>query len=110
MNFFKFFIFIFISFLSSLCYSDLIIEVTDFIQDPIKIAIVPFDNSGKRLKYNISGIVSSDLNRSGQFEILNTEDMFSLPNNEDEVYFRDWRALGVDYLLIGSQKFILMKG
>ena len=102
LNFFKFSILILMLFLSSLCHSNLIIEVTSFVKNPIKIAVVPFENSGKNLKYDIAAIVSSDLSRSGQFEILKTEDMFSLPNREEEVYFRDWRALGVDYLLIGN--------
>ena len=102
LNFYKIYVFSFAILFGQFAYSDLVIEVTDFVKDPIKIAIVPFDNTGKKLKYDISAIVASDLNRSGQFSILNTNDMFSLPNKLEEVYFRDWRALGVDYLLIGS--------
>ena len=63
LNFYKIYVFSFAIFFRQFAYSDLVIEVTDFVKDPIKIAIVPFDNTGKKLKYDISAIVASNLNR-----------------------------------------------
>ena len=67
-----------------------------------KIAIVPF-SQGPELAHlqPISDIVSFDLARSGQFAPADDENMLSYPRTKAEVFFRDWRILGVEYLVIG---------
>jgi TolB protein len=45
--------------------------------------------------------VEFDLARSGQFAPLERDNMLSLPNRREDVFFRDWRILGVEYLVIG---------
>lgn len=88
--------------LTSLARAELTIEITRGSDKPVSIAIVPFGwDKGVALQDDIAGIVSSDLHRSGQFEPFKREDMLSQPKNDAEVYYRDWRALGVDYLVIG---------
>ncbi|MEJ2090190.1 MAG: Tol-Pal system beta propeller repeat protein TolB, partial [Gammaproteobacteria bacterium] len=66
------------------------------------IAIVPFSQgpefSGQQ---EFSEIVEFDLARSGQFAPLERDNMLSLPNRREDVFFRDWRILGVEYLVIG---------
>lgn len=89
---------------SGLSTADLVIEVTDWVKDPTKIAIVPFQNSGRAIKQDMAAVVAADLTRSGQFSVLERDAMLSSPSHADEVHFRDWRALGVDYLLIGRSK------
>ena len=81
--------------------ANLVIEVTESVDEPTKIAIVPFQHSGQKLDQDLTAIVSADLTRSGLFEVLPREDMYSFPSAEGEVFYRDWRALGVEYLLIG---------
>ena len=71
--------------------------------NPIRIAVVPFsDIANTSERERISDIVSRDLVRSGQFSPLPVADMLSLPRSQDEVFFRDWRISGVDYLVIGG--------
>ena len=71
-----------------------------------KIAVVPFARPQElERKDNISNIVSFDLARSGQFSPLEIENMLSIPHLPKEVSFRDWRILGMDYLLIGRAAF-----
>lgn len=86
---------------SQLSTADLVIEVTDWVKDPTKIAIVPFRHKGAAIHQDMAAVVAADLTRSGQFEALPRDAMYSSPSAADEVHFRDWRALGVDYLLIG---------
>ncbi len=67
-----------------------------------KIAVVPFlqgaDLNGAP---PLADIISADLARSGQFAPLEQGNMLSYPTDRKQVFFRDWRILGVEYLLIG---------
>ena len=67
--------------------------------NPIPIAVVPFASSNSM--DDISGVISFDLIRSGQFSPIEKENMLSYPSQPEDVYFRDWRILGMEYLLIG---------
>jgi TolB protein len=68
-----------------------------------KIAIVPFAQGPELAQLQpISDIVSFDLARSGQFAPADDENMLSYPRSKAEVFFRDWRILGVEYLVIGK--------
>lgn len=91
--------------LSSVLYADVVIDITQGVDRPKSIAIVPFAWRGKgNLPYDVAHIVESDLQRTGQLVAVPRDDMLSMPHKTDEVFFRDWRALGVDYLLIGELK------
>lgn len=67
-----------------------------------KIAVVPF-LQGRDLNGAppLADIISADLARSGQFAPLEQGNMLSYPTERKQVFFRDWRILGVEYLLIG---------
>ncbi|MAV75133.1 MAG: Tol-Pal system beta propeller repeat protein TolB [Cellvibrionales bacterium] len=101
---FRFYFCLVVIFFSGLSSADLVIEVTDWVKDPTKIAIVPFQNKGRAVQQDIAAVIAADLTRSGQFSVLDRDDMLSSPSHADEVHFRDWRALGVDYLLIGRSE------
>ena len=101
---FRFYFCLVVIFFSGLSSADLVIEVTDWVKDPTKIAIVPFHNKGRAVQQDIAAVIAADLTRSGQFSVLDRDDMLSSPSHADEVHFRDWRALGVDYLLIGRSE------
>ena len=81
---------------SQLSTADLVIEVTDWVKDPTKIAIIPFSHEGVAIKQDMAAVVAADLTRSGQFDALPRDAMYSSPSAADEVHYRDWRALGVD--------------
>ncbi|MCK5889360.1 MAG: Tol-Pal system beta propeller repeat protein TolB, partial [Methylococcales bacterium] len=44
----------------------------------------------------------SDLSRSGLFKALSHGDMLTTPTQQDQISFRNWQALGQEYLIIGS--------
>ena len=60
--------------------------------NPIPIAVVPFASSNSA--GDISGVISFDLIRSGQFSPIEKENMLSYPSQPEDVYFRDWRVDG----------------
>ncbi len=86
--------------LSAQVFAELTIEITQGVNDPTPIAVVPF--GGDNTPDNLANIVSADLQRSGLFRPIPRADMLSLPSNEKDIYFRDWRILGANYILIGD--------
>lgn len=97
------FIFLTVAGLTSPCtYAQLQIEITRGVDNPTPIAVVPFGWSGAGPSpEDIARIVDSDLARSGQFFPLSRRDMLSYPTRGSDLYFRDWRAINSDYVLIG---------
>lgn len=66
------------------------------------IAVVPFSQGPEFDGLQpLSEIVEFDLARSGQFAPTVPENMLSYPTRRADVFFRDWRVLGVEYLVIG---------
>ena len=89
--------------IQSTTFADLEIRVTRGYDAPTKIAIVPFLWEGKAtLPERVENIIASDLDRTGRFEALPPARMLSQPYDESGVFFRDWRLLGQEYLLIGQ--------
>lgn len=83
--------------------AELVIEITQGNQRAIPVAVVPFKWKGmEALPENVAQIVANDLGRSGYFNSLPTSQMLSLPNPEDEIFYRDWELLKQDYLVIGA--------
>jgi len=82
--------------------AQLVIEITQGVDDPTAIAVVPFAWNGVgNAPEDIAAVVDGDLTRSGQFAPVNRNDMLGLPTTEKEVFYRDWRAIASEYLLIG---------
>ncbi|MCV6626273.1 MAG: Tol-Pal system beta propeller repeat protein TolB, partial [Cellvibrionaceae bacterium] len=91
--------------LASSAQAELNIEITQGVDNPAKIAVVPFAwQGGVPLSEKVDAIVAADLLRSGQFSPIPQTDMLSFPYRDDEVRFGDWRRLGSEYLLIGTIK------
>ena len=96
-------IFFLLFFSSSYFYSQLRIEITGGTDEPIKVAMVPFEwTLDLAPPFYLHEIVKKDLESFAEFSVLNPEDMLSYPTLEEEVSYRDWRLLKVDYLIIGS--------
>lgn len=66
------------------------------------IAVVPFQQGPEfDGQQPMAEIVEFDLARSGQFAPTGRDNMLSFPTRREDVFFRDWRVLGVEYLVIG---------
>ena len=69
----------------------------------IPIAVVPFGlQGGAVLPEDMSGIIGNDLRNSGFFEPIARQNMISQPAQPAEIIYRDWKAVGAQYLLIGN--------
>lgn len=94
---------VFLALISLSVRAELTVEITKGMDNAIPIAIVPFGwNQPTRLPEDIAAIVSADLYRSGQFKPLDRADMLSRPTEESQVFYRDWKVLKTDYLVIGK--------
>ena len=83
--------------------AELSIQITQGSDNPIPIAVVPFSWQGNGvLSENISQIVMNDLEQVGEFSPLSRSNMLSMPSEEQEVFYSDWRILAQDYLLVGK--------
>jgi TolB protein len=82
--------------------AELTIEITQGVDNPTSIAVVPFAWQGSgAAPEDIAWVVDGDLARSGQFSPVGRADMLGRPSSEAEVFYRDWRAIDSEYLVIG---------
>ena len=82
--------------------AQLTIEITQGMDNPTSIAVVPFAWQGVGTPpEDLAFVVDSDLARSGQFAPVARGDMLGRPSTQAEVFYRDWRVLNTEYLLIG---------
>ncbi len=98
--------YLFLLLLPGLVQAELTIEITEGMEAAAPIAVVPFRWSGAKSKpsQNLTQIISGDLSRSGQFKALPEEDMLTKPTKPSQVKFRNWQALGQEFLVIGTVK------
>jgi TolB protein len=83
-------------------HAQLQIRITEGVERPIPIAIVPFAWEGSgQAPYNVTGVITADLGNSGRFAPLPERDLVSRPTQPAQVNFTTWRALETDFLLIG---------
>ena len=83
--------------------AELTIEIKQGIASAIPISVVPFSlPEGTNVPEDVDGIIRNDLERSGHFKPISPDDMLSYPSTVDDIYFRDWRLLKQDYVLIGQ--------
>ena len=92
--------------LSSGAQSELVIRVTQGNDQPTIVAISPIALNGLAIKEDIGAIVEADLERSGLFRAIPRRDMLAFPSRSRDVYYRDWRMLGTEYLVVGSMRTI----
>ena len=83
--------FVLISFLTCISFfihTQLRIEVTQGIKDPIRIAVTPITwNLESPASHYIHQIISSDLSSFGEFDAIGTSEMLSLPQSEADIYY-----------------------
>ncbi|PCJ28746.1 MAG: Tol-Pal system beta propeller repeat protein TolB [SAR86 cluster bacterium] len=93
----------FICLLPYVANAELSIQITQGVDNPIPIAIVPFSWEGSGvLSEDVAQIVMNDLEQVGEFRSLSRSNMLSMPSEERDVYYRDWDILAQDYLLVGK--------
>lgn len=82
--------------------AQLTIEITQGVDNPTPIAVAPFAWDGPGVASDdMAQVIDGDLARSGQFAPVSRGDMLGFPSTAEEVFFRDWRAINAEYLLIG---------
>ncbi len=83
--------------------SELTIEITEGVTDPIPIAIVPFGWPGiGAAPFDVAELVANDLKRSGRFRPMARADMIELPTRSEDVELDDWRLLRNDFVVVGQ--------
>ena len=88
--------------LSNYASAELIIRVTQGNDTPTRIAIPPIENRFEPAELDLANVIESDLERSGFFATITRNDMLSYPTMIKDVYYRDWRLLAAEYLLLGN--------
>jgi len=78
------------------------IEITGGQVDPLPIAIVPLQSKGGGPEVDVAGVIRDDLHRTGLFKPLQRSSLVARPASADEVNYANWRAVGGDYLVVGS--------
>lgn len=87
---------------ASLARAQLVIEITQGVDDPTPIAVVPFAWGGVgAAPEDLAQVVHEDFVRSGQFAPVPRADMLGFPSRQEEIFYRDWRAISSEYVLIG---------
>ncbi len=88
-------------------HAQLTIEITQGIASSIPISVVPIGLQGKKaLPEDVMAIIHADLERSGHFSVLDPDDMLSQPASEEDLYFRDWRLLKQEYVVIAKAQLV----
>ena len=80
--------------------AELVLEITESSDNPYRIAIHDFD--GQTLISNeISSIIKADLQRTGEFSVLSSNELLAEETYQGELNYKNYRLLGVDYILKG---------
>ncbi len=83
--------------------AEISIEITKGVEIAIPLAVVPFGwEQPHQLTVDVADVIQADLSRSGFFKVLPERDMLTQPSATEQVRFRNWQALGQDYLVIGK--------
>lgn len=78
------------------------IEITQGVTGALPVAVVPFAYEGDGAPpVDASAVISANLARSGRFRLFPEADMVERPTEAARVNFANWRAFGVDNLVIG---------
>lgn len=85
-------------------WAELTIEITSGVDNPTVIAVAPIVAKNGSLREDISAIVSADLQRSGLFRTIPRENMLSFPGEQNQIYYRDWKILGAQYVAFGNSE------
>ena len=86
---------------SNFLLSELVLEITQGTEDPYRVALLPFKGDVE-ISGTLNKVIKNNLNRSGEFNIFDSETLLSIPKDETEIVFNDFKILNVDYLVMGE--------
>ena len=79
------------------------IEITKGSDKATPIAVVPFGWQGSApLPEDLAQISANDLRNTGMFAPMQRSNMLSYPVRGEEINARDWKMIGVDYVVVGQ--------
>ena len=79
------------------------IEITRGSDRATPIAVVPFGwQGGTPLTEDLADITSNNLRNTGMFAPFDRDNMLGYPTTAEEIFPRDWKMLGVEYVLAGN--------
>ena len=81
--------------------AELVLEITESSDNPYRIAIHNFDGQAS-ISNEISAIIKADLQRTGEFSVLSSDDLLTEEVYQEELNYKNYRLLGVDYILKGK--------
>lgn len=83
--------------------AQLVIEITQGLNDAVPIAIVPFGAPGPVMPtVDVAEVIQNDLARSGRFAPLERRDMIEKPTSGEQIQFSDWRLLKSNFIAVGK--------
>lgn len=82
-------------------YAILTLELTQGISSAIPIAVVPFKNA-ENCPQNISNIIATDLQNSGQFKVLAKDQLNQFPAKASSISPSYFKNQGIEHVLVGS--------
>ncbi|MGE0113916.1 MAG: Tol-Pal system beta propeller repeat protein TolB [Steroidobacteraceae bacterium] len=83
--------------------AQLVVEITQGLNDAIPIAVVPFGVPGPVMPtVDVAEVIQNDLARSGRFAPLERRDMIEKPTSGDQIQFADWRLLKSNFIAVGK--------
>jgi TolB protein len=94
---------VFLSLLAGAARAQLTIEITGGGANQIPIAVAPFQSESV-LPQTVTPIVEQDLARSGRFRTTYAGNLSPPPSEASQVNFAEWKARGVDAIVIGSAR------
>ncbi|PKM30136.1 MAG: Tol-Pal system beta propeller repeat protein TolB [Gammaproteobacteria bacterium HGW-Gammaproteobacteria-11] len=81
------------------------IEITRGSDKATPIAVVPFGwQGGTPLSEDLAQITANNLRNTGMFAPFDRANMLSYPTQASELFARDWKILGVEYVVVGQIK------
>jgi TolB protein len=92
--------------LCSVAYADLTISITQGVDKPYPIAIVPFGNDieNANLPNGMTGVIANDLMNSGRFNLLGLDKMPAQPHQLAQFNWQAWTNAntGIEYAVLGN--------
>ena len=71
----------------------MVLEITKGSDNPYTVALINFEGS-KSATNEIKNIVKNDLDRTGEFKILENNKLLSIPTNEENINYSDFKDIG----------------
>ena len=94
-------LFLILFLMPNLLLAELLLEITKGSENPYRIAIIPFQGSSSSVN-TIAEVFNSDLERTGEFYILEEEMLLSIPKTTEEINPSEWKLLNIDFIVLGE--------